>query len=44
MSAKFDQVFKDVVENKKKILEMQKENKQLKIEIQTQSFKVLWKN
>lgn len=41
MSAKFDQVFKDVVENKKKILEMQKENKQLKIEIQTQSFKVL---
>ena len=35
MSAKFDQVFKDVAENKKKIVEIQKDNKELKILIQT---------
>lgn len=33
MSAKFDEVFKDVAENKKKIAEVQKENKKLKTEI-----------
>ena len=41
MSAKFDQVLKDTAENKKKIVEMQKENKKLKTEIQT--FKNLMK-
>lgn len=35
MSAKFDEVFKDVAENKKKISEIEKENKKLKTEIQT---------
>lgn len=43
MSAKFDEVFKDVAENKKKITEMQKENKKLKAEVQTlkSSMKIL---
>ena len=41
MSAKFDQVLKDTAENKKKIVEKQKENKKLKTEIQT--FKNLMK-
>lgn len=43
MSAKFDEVFKDVAENKKKISEIQKENKKLKTEVQTlkNSMKVL---
>lgn len=34
MSAKFDEVFKDVAENKKKITEIEKENKKLKTEVQ----------
>lgn len=35
MSAKFDEVFKDVQENKSKIKEIEKENKKLKNEIKT---------
>lgn len=35
MSAKFDEVFKDVAANKKKITEIERENKKLKTEIQT---------
>lgn len=35
MSAKFDEVLKDVAENKKKITAIEKENKKLKVEIQS---------
>lgn len=43
MSAKFDEVFKDVAENKKKITAIEKENKKLKSEVMTlkQSVKIL---
>lgn len=40
MSAKFDEVFKDVAENKRKINEIENENKKLKTEIKSLKFSV----